>query len=54
MIEFDVVEKIKEILLVRDWQTVSIYKTENEIFVYVNGELVAKIPHNTTEGVKNE
>jgi len=32
-------ERLKELLLAQDWNTVSIYKTNRKVLVYVNGGL---------------
>ncbi len=40
----DVMEKLKGLLLGGDWRTVSIYRSENEIFVYVDGEQKLRMP----------
>ena len=39
MWKIEFVEKLKEELLQKDWQTVSIYKMEDKVLVYINGEL---------------
>ena len=50
------VEKLKQLLLEKEWQTVSIYRMDNKILVYVNGELTLEIPvqQEPQEGEMNE
>lgn len=40
----ELVEKLKPILLEWDWAAVSIYKSEDRIYVYKDGELVLEMP----------
>lgn len=54
MWELDFVEKLKSLLLEREWQTVSVYKTKEKVLVYVNGGLELEIPIEAEEGAENE
>lgn len=50
MWEIDFVEKLKNILLGREWQTISVYKSKNEVLVYVDGRQELKMPIEAEEG----
>lgn len=52
MWELDFVEKLKELLLNEEWQTVSIYKSKDKVLAYVNGELKLEMPAKAEGGKK--
>jgi len=54
MWEIDFVEKLKNILLGREWQTISVYKSKNEVLVYIDGRQELKMPIEAEEGAENE
>jgi len=54
MWEIDFVEKLKNLLLNREWQTISVYKSKNEVLVYVDGRQELKMPVEIEEGAENE
>jgi len=54
MWELDFVEKLKSLLLSREWQTVSAYKTKEKVLVYVDGGLEFEMPIEVEEGEENE
>ena len=54
MWEIDFVEKLKNLLLNREWQTISVYKSKNEVLVYVDGRQELKMPIEAEEGAENE
>lgn len=54
MWEIDFVEKLKSLLLNREWQTISVYKSKNEVLVYVDGRQELKMPIEAEEGAENE
>jgi len=54
MWEAEFIEKLKNLLFRREWQTVSVYKSENEVIVYVDGKQELKMPIEVEEGAENE
>jgi len=54
MWKMDLLEKLKTLLLERDWQTVSIYRSEDKIFIYIDGRLELEMPEEPKEGIENE
>ena len=50
MWKVDLLEKLKPPLLEKDWQTVSIYKSKDKIYVYVDGGLELEMPVEPEEG----
>jgi len=50
MWELDFVEKLKNLLLEREWQTVSVYRTKDKVLVYVDGSLEVEMPITPEEG----
>ena len=54
MWKVDLLEKLKPLLLERDWQTVSIYKSKDKIYVYIDGRLELEMPAEPEEGIEND
>jgi len=54
MWKVDLLEKLKPLLLGRNWQTVSIYKSKDKIYVYIDGRLELEMPAEPEEGIENE
>ena len=54
MWELDFVEKLKNLLLGREWQTVSVYKAKDKVLVYVDGKQELEMPIEAEEGEENE
>jgi len=44
MWKVDLLEKLKPLLLGRNWQTVSIYKSKDKVYIYIDGSLEFETP----------